>query len=216
MVRANPKGDDIMSHPVCNIKITVLCLLLMILTACAGSAPTRLYILNSIAGSAGETQPAADVPHVTIGIGPVEFPAYLDRQPIVTRVSANELHLAGFDQWAEPLKDNWTRVLIENLSILLATDSFILLPFRGPEPTDYRVVVEVIRFDGQLGKDVSLLVHWSIFGKNDKKICMTRRSSFKETTGASGYEALVAAQSRTVEALSHEIAGAIKGLSGGK
>jgi len=45
---------------------------------------------------------------------------------------------------------------------------------------------------------------------------LTRNSSFKEATGGPGYEALIVAQSRTVEALSRDIAGAIKGLSGGK
>lgn len=159
---------------------------------------------------------ASDKRQGTIGIGPVELPAYLDRQQVVTRVSANELHLAGFDEWAEPLGDNFTRVLMENLSILLSSGSFIILPIRGPEPIDYQVGVEVMRFDGSLGGDASLLVRWTIFGKDDKKLLLTRKSSFKEATGASGYEALVAAQSRTVEALSREIAGAIKGLSGGR
>jgi len=159
---------------------------------------------------------ASDNRRGTIGIGPVELPAYLDRQQIVTRVSPNELHLAGFDEWAEPLDDNFTRVLVENLSVLLSKNLFAIFPFRGSESIDYQVQVEVIRFDGSLAGDASLLVRWTIFGEDDKKLLLTRKSSFKEATGGPGYEALVAAQSRTVEALSREIARAIKGLSGTK
>jgi uncharacterized lipoprotein YmbA len=76
--------------------------------------------------------------------------------------------------------------------------------------------VEVIRFDGRLGGDASLMTRWSIFGEDDKNLLLTRNSSFKEATTGPGYGALVAAQSRTVEALSREIAGAIKSLSGAR
>jgi len=188
-------------------------LLLMTFMACASNAPSSFYVLSSLTGTGGTHETASEKRQVTIGIRPVELPAYLDRQQIVTRVSANELHLAGFDEWAEPLEDNFTRVLMENLSILLPTDSFIILHTRGPEPADYQVQVEVIRFDGRLGGDASLLARWTILGEDNKKLLLTRKSSFKEATGGPSYEALVAAQSRTVEALSREIAGTIKGLS---
>ena len=191
-------------------------LLLMTFMACASNAPSRFYVLSSLTGTGGEPETASDKRQVTIGVRPVELPAYLDRQQIVTRVSANELHLAGFDEWAEPLGDNLTRVLMENLSILLPTDSFIILHTRGPEPADYQVQVEVIRFDGSLAGHASLLARWTILREDDKKIFLTRKSAFKEAAGGPGYKALVAAQSRTVEALSREIAGAIKGLSGGR
>ncbi|MBW2204762.1 MAG: membrane integrity-associated transporter subunit PqiC, partial [Deltaproteobacteria bacterium] len=53
-------------------------------------------------------------------------------------------------------------------------------------------------------------------GEDDKKTFITRKSAFKEAAGGPGYKALVAAQSRIVEALCREIAGAIKGLSGAR
>ncbi len=216
MGKANLKGDETMSRIISLIRAVASGLLLMTFMACASNAPSRFYVLSSLTGTGEETEMAGDERNLTIGIGPVELPAYLDRQQVVTRVSANELHLAGFDEWAEPLGDNFTRVLIENLSVLLSKDLFTIFPFRGPEPIDYQVEVEVSRFDGRLGGDASLMTRWSIFGEDDKKLLLTRKSSFKEATGASGYEALVAAQSRTVQALALEIAGAIKGLSGGR
>ena len=216
MGKANLKGDETMSRIISLIRAIAPGLLLITFMACASNAPSRFYVLSSLTGTGGEPEMASDKRQVTIGIGPVELPAYLDRQQVVTRVSANELHLAGFDEWAEPLGDNFTRVLIENFSELLSKDLFTIFPFRGPEPIDYQVEVEVFRFDGRLGGDTSLITRWSIFGEDDKKLLLTRKSSFKEATGGPGYEALVAAQSRTVEALSREIAGAIKGLSGGR
>lgn len=216
MGKANLKGDKTMARIISLIRAVTPGLLLMTFIACASNAPSRFYVLSSLAGTGGGTEIAGDERNLTIEVGPVELPAYLDRQQVVTRVSANELHLAGFDEWAEPLGDNFTRVLIENLSVLLSKDLFTIFPFRGPEPIDYQVEVEVSRFDGRLGGDASLMTRWSIFGEDDKKLLLTRKSSFKEATGEPGYEALVAAQSRTVEALALEIAGAIKGLSGGR
>jgi uncharacterized lipoprotein YmbA len=66
--------------------------------------------------------------------------------------------------------------------------------------------VEVVQFDGNLGGDVVLIAKWGLFGEGGKKLLMAKRSFFKEPTGAATYEALVAAQSRTVAALSREIA----------
>jgi len=205
-----------MSRIISIIKAVALGLLLMTFMACASNAPSRFYVLSSLTGTDGEPEMASDKRQVTIGIGPVELPAYLDRQQVVTRVSANELHLAEFDEWAEPLDDSFMHVLMENLSVLLSKNLFTIFPVRGSESIDYQVEVEVIRFDGSLAGDASLLVRWTIFGEDAKKLLLTRKSSFKEATGGTGYEALVAAQSRTVEALSREIAGAIKGLSGGR
>ena len=205
-----------MSRIISLIRAVAPGLLLMTFMACASNAPSRFYVLSPLTGTDRGPEMASDKRQVAIAIGPVELPAYLDRQQIVTRVSSNELHLAGFDEWAEPLDDNFTRVLIENLSVLLSKDLFTIFPFRDSESIDYQVEVEVIRFDGRLGGDASLITRWSILGKDDKKLLLTRKSSFKEVTGGPGYEALVAAESRTVEALALEIAGAIKRLSGGK
>jgi uncharacterized protein len=193
---------------------TAIVLLLMALTACGGSAPTRFYLLTPLDGAAQEAQGAgAAAPRATIGIGPVAFPAYLDRQQIMTRVSNNELHLAGFDEWAEPLKDNFTRVLVENLSHLLPADSFAIFPFRGPEKVDWQVAVEVIRLDGALGGDALLLVRWTVYKKDDNRILLTKKSRFSQPAAGSEYGALAEAHSRVIEALSREMAAAIQVLA---
>jgi len=85
--------------------ITLICSL-TVLGGCASTEPSRFYILHSLSGSEAETQIAAAENGVAIGIGPIELPEYLDRPQIVTRLSKNELQLAEFDQWVEPL--NWS------------------------------------------------------------------------------------------------------------
>jgi uncharacterized lipoprotein YmbA len=62
---------------------------------------------------------------MSIGINPIVVPAYLDRPQIVTRIGANELEMAKFHCWAEPMEDSLGRVLAEDLSNLLFTRTAI-------------------------------------------------------------------------------------------
>jgi uncharacterized lipoprotein YmbA len=80
-------------------------------------------------------------------------------------------------------------------------------------PLDYTIAVEVVRFDGTPGGNVVLHAQWTIWEDGGKKILTTRSSAVEEQTGAESYEALVAAMSRAVAALSRDIAGAISAPS---
>jgi len=204
------KGDEMMQLLFSRPSMLTIVALLMHLAGCAISAPTRFYVLSPLASSNAESQALKDEGRIAIGIGPVEFPAYLDRPQIVTRVSENELNLAEFDKWAEPLKDNFSRVLVENLSTLLCADAISIFPWKGPTPIDYQVEVTVIRMDGNIGGNASLVARWAIFRENDRKMLLTRQSSFSRLLSSQGYKALVSAQSRAITDLSREIAEAIK------
>jgi uncharacterized lipoprotein YmbA len=192
------------------LKALAIVFLLMHLAGCAISAPTRFYVLSPLASSKAESQALKDEGCIAIGIGPVELPAYLDRPQIVTRVSENELNLAEFDKWAEPLKENFSRVLVENLSTLLCADTISIFPWKGSTPIDYQVEVTVIRMDGNVGGNASLVARWAIFREKDRKMLLTRQSSFSRLLSSQGYKALVSAQSLAIAELSREIAEAIK------
>jgi uncharacterized lipoprotein YmbA len=167
-------------------------------------------MLSPLSGQ-GAPSPA-DQRCVAIGIGTLQLPAYLDRPQIVTRLSPNELQLAEFDQWAEPLQDNFMRVLAENLGLLLCDHAVAVFPWKGSTPVDYQIDVEVLRMDGVPGAGVSLAARWSVSGGTEREILVSRRSDVTEPTAGEGYAALVAAQSRTVAALSREIASALEAL----
>jgi uncharacterized lipoprotein YmbA len=152
----------------------------------------------------------ADETCIAIIVGLIELPDYVDRSQIVTRISPNKLSLAEFDQWAEPLKENFSRVLMENLSTLLCADPITLYPSRGPTDTDYRVEVEVIRIDGRLDGQATLVARWIILEEKDGTAIFTWKSKLSSPVQGDDYEALVAAQSQTIEALSRHIAEAFE------
>jgi uncharacterized lipoprotein YmbA len=135
----------------------------------------------------------------------------VNRPQIVTGHNAPELQRAASAQWAEPLQDGFTRVLAENLSLLLATERVAIFPWKSFVP-EYQVVIEVTHFLGQTGGEVSLVALWSILRQNRKDVLVSKKSSFRESTGSSEYEALAAAMSRTVAALSRDIAAVVVAL----
>jgi len=189
------------------IQAVILVLALAVsLSACAGkSASAKFYVLSPLPQSK-----LSEVGGTTIGVFPVAMPDYLDRPQIVTRVSENEIKLDEFSRWAEPLKENFYTVLVDNLSTLLNSEKVIKTAQNLGVPLTFQVGVEVVQFEGVLGGDVVLNVRWGLFETEGKKLVLSKRSLFKEPTSAATYEALVAAQSRAVAALSREIAEAIR------
>jgi hypothetical protein len=148
---------------------------------------------------------------LAIGIGPVKIPEYLNQPEIVTHITQNEVRVDEFAKWAEPLENNISRALAENLSSLLCLRSIAIFPWKGQTPIDYRIDVHVIQMDGVLGENAFLDVSWSITDSADRKkpALVTKRSRYKEPTGGGDYGAFVSAQSRNLASLSREIAEAI-------
>ena len=189
-------------------------LLVIILLGCSHTPATRYYDLGPLPGRGAPERSEACV---SVGVGPVKIPEYLDRSGIVTRVTSHELTVAEFNKWAEPLEESFPRALADNLSSFLCTKTVLIFPWKGSVPLDYRVYVDVIRMDGKLGESAVLDVSWTIMGSGEKKgVLMMDRSSYKEPAGGQDHGDFVAAQSRNVAALSRDIAEAIRALSKGK
>jgi uncharacterized lipoprotein YmbA len=196
----------------------ILTLSLLALAGCLklgeGQAPpSAFYQLNPIAVPSGEGQVEEGEQNLSIAVGPVDFPDYLNRPQMVIRQNQNELELEEFHRWAGPLKEDFSSVLAENLSVLFSSDRIAVFPWSRFVPADYQVAVRVIRFDGEPGESASLVAQWSILKKEAKEVLFVKSSSFTEPTIKNGYKALVEAQSRTVEALSREIGAAIKEIA---
>jgi uncharacterized lipoprotein YmbA len=186
---------------------------LLLVLGCVSSPPSRFYTLSSLQeGGKGSGELPSDRDLIIV-VGPIQFPEYLDRTEIVTRSSSNKITLSDFDLWAGSLAEGFSRVLAENLSVLLSTESVIVYPGPRWALARYRITIDVIRFDGSLGGDVSLIARWAILEGKERKLVFGRKSTIIEPSGAQGYEAMVAADSRALEKLSREIAEAIRTLA---
>jgi uncharacterized protein len=180
------------------------------LGACA-STPSRFYILNTLPASDTVPAVAADRGPV-IGVGPITFPKYLDRPQLVTRAGRNQLALGEFDRWAEPLQENFSRVLAENLALLIPTDNMLLPDGPRSAALDYQVRVDVLHFDGWLGGESSLIARWSILDRAEREL-VSRKVHLHVPTGGRDYDALVVALNQMLETLSRDIATSIQRLA---
>jgi len=183
---------------------------LAVLAGCATSPATRFYVLTPVA-TASDAERVAISDAVTIGIRRVTLPEELDRPQIVVRTGANAVHIAEFDRWAAPLRESFTRVLAEDLAILIPTDRISLFPWARETAVDYDVTVEVIRFEGTLSGDCSLVADWTILKRAAKEAPMRGKSNHSERAGES-YGDMVGAQSRLIGALGRDIAAALKAM----
>ncbi len=192
-------------YPFIKILITGLCV--AILAGCGVTKPSRFYILTP---SDDSGPPAMTTPGPAVGVGPVSFPAYLDRPEIVHRSGNNQLHYAGSERWAEPLETTFTRTLAENLAILLPSDRVALYPWSRSAQLEYQVTVNVVRFDADANGTVVLMAGWEVIRAGDKTAVARNRTRYTEAAGKLDYPAIVAAQSRLVQRLSQDVANSIR------
>ncbi len=183
------------------------------LAGCLGgpSSPTNVYMLSSLSPSQSGTSAATAEGRIRIGLVTVVVPEYLNRNEIVVNLDNTVYQLAEFNQWAEPLSDNLTRVLEENLTNLLRGDLIdVFLASDSSIPADYRLEVDVLRLDGNLGGQVVLISQWALLEAEEDELILMRRSEYQEPAGDNTYKGLVMAKSRTIEKLSRDMAAAIK------
>lgn len=183
---------------------------LALLAGCGTTEASRFYLLTPIDRPGGAPPAASPGEEPTVGVGPVVLAEYLDRSQIVTRTGRNEIVLAEFDRWAEPLKDSIARVLTENLSILLSTDSVSAYPWKTVKKPRFQVKVNVMRLDCREGGALTLQAGWSLLDSRGEKTVPLRRSLIVKPTGEEGdFSAIAAAAGEAVADLSREIAAAI-------
>jgi uncharacterized lipoprotein YmbA len=185
------------------------CAMSLALTGCLGSSrPSRFYTLSPVQIRAGPDSTATDA---TLAVGPVEIPAYVDRQQIVTRNGTNELVVAEFDRWGGSLDSEISGSLVATLRERLASQNVTVAPWRSVilsgASTSYRTAVSVSRFDGIPGQSVVLQGRWELIAQSGGKeeSLGVREATVTEKIEGEGYDALVAAMQRALVRFGQEM-----------
>ncbi|MBP1733647.1 MAG: hypothetical protein H6Q55_4076 [Deltaproteobacteria bacterium] len=184
----------------------------IILSGCGTSPPSKFYALNAVKAQDVSGQ-VTTAPHIVlVAVGPIQIPEYLDRPQIVTRTAQNDLTFNEFDRWGGSLRDDIERVLIEDLSGLLASNGAAVLSWQRRTTGGYRVPVEVNRFDAVPGGSVLLKATWGIASHDGTKVFLTQAFSINQALSGNDYNTVVAGMSQALGALSQEIATSVKSL----
>jgi len=200
------------------INAAITGVLLLLLAGCgtlsARTDPSRFFTLSPLPQTEDTaTKSGSASPGISLGIGPISFPGYLDRQEIVTRAAPNRIDLSENDRWAEPLEANFARTLSQNLSSLLQTERLMFYPWELNRRPTYQVEVEVLRFEANAAGDVQLSARWAVSDVN-KKTPLSKESRLARPVKVKSTEASVAALSEALGDLSREIADAVRNIDG--
>lgn len=188
------------------VAIAHLCFLLTLAAGCSSSPTSRFYTL-----SAGATPPTTKS-NLSVAVGPVTVPEVVDRPQIVVSSGPNQVRLEEFNRWALPLQNSIALVVVENLSALLGTSRVIPSSLTASEDAEYRVVIDVQRFDSAPGKAATLDAVWTVRRTRDGK-SETGRTTQREAVEGDDYDALAAGHSRALARLSRDLADALRALN---
>ncbi|MSP27113.1 MAG: membrane integrity-associated transporter subunit PqiC [Methylococcales bacterium] len=175
----------------------------LLLTACAETPAPSFYLLEShnlpvIATTTVEKKQR-------IGLGPLTLPAVLDRQQIVTRTENHGIQLAEFHQWAAPLKGNVIDVLSKNLEAQQANSIVRGYPWSAYGDMDYRIIIDISRFDSQLGKSANLEANWAIMEEKKHTIVSNGRTNLTQVLNDMSYQSAVLAQEKLLNLFSQQL-----------
>jgi uncharacterized lipoprotein YmbA len=193
--------------------VPLLAVCFVFLAGCASTAPSKFYTLTPMKAADGPASSVMFEGGSLLAVGPVRLPDYLDRPQIMTRSEGNEIRMHETDRWAGSLEGDVSRVLIENLSVLLAGKKVTVVQWtsamQSMAPFRNRLGVDVLRFEGSVGGGVVLKARYALFGPDGRKVISAGESIVREPVGGTDYGALTAAMSRALAAFSREVAAAI-------
>ena len=115
----------------CKILISGMTIMTLLLAGCGTSPPAKFYTLTPVVAQRPQEKVVHTEKNMPVGIGPIEIPDYLDRPEIVTRAEQNQLILSEFNLWGGALKADINRVLLENISSLLAGDGIPIITWKA-------------------------------------------------------------------------------------
>ena len=176
-----------------------------LIAGCGNSPKQHYYTLSAPA------VPAEEKPGFTVAVGPVTVPEMVDRAQIVVRTSVHQVEVSELNRWAEPLKRSIPQVVAASLARELAPARVVVYS-PGGGSADYRVRIDVERFESEPGKAATIAASWSV-RRNAGGEARAGRSMVRESADGSGYETLVAAHSRALEGVSRDIADALRAMN---
>ncbi len=176
------------------------------LVACSTPVPPRFHTLMPAPGAA--TAPAASL---AWQVNAVQVPAQVDQPQFVVRRADGTLTQLELERWAAPLQDEIRAALVEHFS------SRVGPPLATPGRKDWRIGVDVLRFDSTPGR-ASLAVQWTLArggNASGDAIALRCRSQFERAVDP-GIAPLATGHRQMVERLAETILPVLRALDAGQ
>ena len=193
------------------IRLLALATLIVLMTACAHDAkPVEFYRLSADVGLKQDKKTAIKSKEVTVGLGPIRIPEYLNRPQMLIAISDNQYTLSEEHRWAEKLDQNILLALYQVLPSQLNTDHVIKYPWSQRQDIDYQVSVDILDLMIDAQGQSQLIAQWSIKPKD--KPSLDKRFECHIPASTSDYALMVKAQSQCLTQLGQVLANSLNGL----
>ena len=156
----------------------------LLATGCGSKAEFYRLSAEAPAAATGRSE-------ISLGVGPISLPGYIDRSELVFQSGPNEFQIPPNVSWAGSLQDNIAAVLARDLQTQLGAREVLSYPWPAGRAPRRRVVLDVRQFHGISGSDAILEASWRIEGSSAHG-----GGIFREPINGDGYAAVVAAESR--------------------
>lgn len=205
-----PPGTVINRPGLSRYQLHAAALLVLFASGCADTPATHFYVLEA---QFQPSKPAADITRKRlIGLGPITVPTLLERKQIVTRTDKHSVQLAEFHQWASPIKDNVAQVLLQNLLGSASDNLFRPYPWSAYGSVDYRIIIDITRFDTQPGKSMNLEATWAVMDEKNHAVIKNGQTRISRPLTDTTYPGTVAALSGMLGEFAEELALMLKTL----
>jgi uncharacterized lipoprotein YmbA len=181
----------------------------LLLSSCARSPAINYYELVSPEAGASSKGSSASV-NAVLGLGPIQLPEYLDQPKIVSRLSANRLRLADYHRWVEPLTDNFTKVLQEELAELIHPRQIVIFPWPLSQEVDCQLIIQVRHFETTNDGTARLVANWMVRNREGKLLQPEKQASYTAKSTATDYAARVRALNEVLDQFGHDLAGEVQ------
>ena len=174
----------------------------MLLVSCGSS--DHFYRLSAEApASRGQSS-------LSLGVGPIALPSYVDRTELVYQSGPNEFQVPPNERWAGSLRDNMSQVLATDLQRILGAREVLAYPWPAGRGPHYQIVADVRQFHGVSGDDAVLDLSWQVINTTTNQSSPRHSASLQEPIHGDGYAAVVAAESRLLGRCAEEMARSLR------
>ncbi len=192
------------------VRSAQLVLVIAMLAGCASPEP-RYYTLAQKPVMAATAAPATNQGKepVFIEIPPVHVPDRLNRTNLLLNEGEGRIKVMGQDRWSAPFPDELRDALSLQLQASLGAVDTYHQGAPGVAPL-YRVNVDVLRMDAELGERAGAVINWTVQRVRDHKIASGRTQV--ELSARGGLDSVVAAYQQVIANTTGDITAAIRTL----
>jgi uncharacterized lipoprotein YmbA len=181
----------------------------VLLGACSAVQPPRYHTLMPAATASAPKLASAG--SLAWEVLPVAIPMQVDQPQWVVRTIDGSLAVLEQERWIAPLGEEIRAAVAERLTRSLGS------PAASAEPgRQWRVQIDVRRFDSTPGREARLEAAWTLRSGADSAVVLSCRGDFVQPVAAGGYLPLAKGHQDGVAKLGDAIGTALKALSAGR